>query len=77
MPFKAKSLPAYRFHKARGQAVGRLSGRDHYLGPYGIRPRKSQVKDLLPCVSAEPLASYVELVVVPPVVVLVSSLRAL
>lgn len=29
-----KLIPAYRLHKARGQAVVTLSGRDFYLGPY-------------------------------------------
>lgn len=29
-----KLVPAYRFHKARGQAVVTLSGRNFYLGDY-------------------------------------------
>ena len=28
-------VPKYRRHRASGQAVVTLSGRDHYLGPYG------------------------------------------
>jgi integrase len=31
----ADSAPKYRKHKASGQAIVTLSGRDHYLGPYG------------------------------------------
>jgi hypothetical protein len=29
------SFPKYRKHKASGQAVVTLAGRDHYLGPRG------------------------------------------
>lgn len=29
------SIPSYRFHKASGQAIVTLSGRDYYLGVYG------------------------------------------
>lgn len=32
-----EKLPAYRRHKASGQAVVTLSGRDTYLGPWGTR----------------------------------------
>jgi hypothetical protein len=31
----ADKLPKYRKHKASGQAVVTLCGRDHYLGPHG------------------------------------------
>ena len=34
MPRKPK-VPSYCLHKASGQAVVRIDGRDHYLGPYG------------------------------------------
>jgi hypothetical protein len=34
MPRLTKRLPAYRLHKALGQAIASLSGRDHYLGPW-------------------------------------------
>ena len=30
----AKRTPSYRLHKPSGQAVVRLSGHDHYLGPH-------------------------------------------
>ena len=30
-----KTIPIYRLHKASGQAVVTLSGRTHYLGPFG------------------------------------------
>ena len=33
MPRLTKRFPAYRLHKASGQAVVSLSGRTHYLGP--------------------------------------------
>ncbi|HZZ80754.1 MAG TPA: hypothetical protein VFE62_19785 [Gemmataceae bacterium] len=36
MPRKAgTSIPKYRRHKASGQAVVTIAGRDHYLGPHG------------------------------------------
>jgi hypothetical protein len=35
MPRLSKSLPKYRKHRASGQAVVRLSGKDFYLGPIG------------------------------------------
>jgi integrase len=31
---RPQHVPAYRHHKARGLAVVRIEGRDHYLGPY-------------------------------------------
>ena len=34
MPKLTKSLPKYRKHKARGQAIVTLDGKDFYLGPY-------------------------------------------
>ena len=35
MPRKPGKVPAYCLHKASGQAVVRVDGIDHYLGPYG------------------------------------------
>ena len=35
MPAPSAKVPSYCRHKASGQAVVRLNGRDHYLGPYG------------------------------------------
>jgi integrase len=35
MPWRSDHHPAYRLHRASGQAVVTLNGRDHYLGPYG------------------------------------------
>jgi integrase len=35
MPRKSGKVPAYVRHKASGQAVVRIGGRDHYLGVYG------------------------------------------
>lgn len=37
MPRLSRSLPAYRKHKASGQAIVVLSGRMHYLGPHGTK----------------------------------------
>lgn len=35
MPRLANRPPKYRRHKASGQAIATIEGRDHYLGPYG------------------------------------------
>jgi hypothetical protein len=37
MPRLTRSNPSYRKHKASGQAVVTINGRDVYLGPYGSR----------------------------------------
>jgi hypothetical protein len=37
MPKLIDSRPKYRKHKATGQAVVTLSGKDFYLGPYGTK----------------------------------------
>ena len=37
MPRLVDALPKYRKHKASGQAVVTLNGRDHYLGPHGTK----------------------------------------
>ncbi len=37
MPFLSKSLPKYRKHRASGQAVVTLGGKDVYLGPHGTK----------------------------------------
>ena len=40
MPKLTRALPKYRLHKASGQAVVTLDGRDFYLGPHGTRASK-------------------------------------
>jgi hypothetical protein len=42
MPRLSQALPTYRKHKASGQAVVTLNGRDHYLGPHGTKASKVQ-----------------------------------
>ncbi len=37
MPRLTNSLPKYRKHKASGQAIVTLDGRDFYLGPHGTK----------------------------------------
>ena len=37
MPKLTNSVPKYRKHRASGQAVVTLNGRDHYLGPHGTK----------------------------------------
>jgi len=37
MPRLTSSLPKYRKHRASGQAVVTINGRDHYLGPHTTR----------------------------------------
>jgi hypothetical protein len=38
MPRLIHAPPKYRKHKASGQAVVTINGRDHYLGPSAARP---------------------------------------
>ncbi|RIK74924.1 MAG: site-specific integrase [Planctomycetota bacterium] len=47
MPKLTRSLPSLRRHKASGQAVVTLSGRDLYLGPWGSRPAKREYERLI------------------------------
>jgi len=47
MPKLIRKLPSYRHHKASGQAVVTLSGRDHYLGPYGSTESHAECKRLI------------------------------
>src|SRR5687768_4156937 len=42
MPRLVEALPKYRKHKASGQAVVTLNGRDHYLGPHGTKASKTK-----------------------------------
>ena len=37
MPRLTNSLPKYRKHRASGQAIVTLFGKDHYLGRYGTK----------------------------------------
>jgi integrase len=43
----SKSLPKYGYHKASGQAVVRLSGKDLYLGPHGTKASKLEYDKLI------------------------------
>ena len=47
MPRLTKSLPKYRIHKATKQALVRLEGRDHYLGPHGSKASKVEYNRLI------------------------------
>ena len=47
MPKLKKSLPKYRRHKASGQAVVTLNGRDFYLGPWGTRASRLEYDKLV------------------------------
>jgi len=42
MPRLSNSVPKYRKHRASGQAIVTLNGRDHYLGPHGTRASKRE-----------------------------------
>jgi len=39
--------PKYRRHRASGQAIVTLSGRDYYLGPYGTKASRIEYDRLL------------------------------
>jgi integrase len=40
-------IPTYRLHKASGQAVVTIRGRDNYLGPYGSGPSRDEYDRLI------------------------------
>jgi hypothetical protein len=42
MPRLSNSIPKYRKHRATGQAIVTLAGRDHYLGPHGTKASKRE-----------------------------------
>jgi hypothetical protein len=41
------STPKYRKHKASGQAIVTLSGKDHYLGPHGTAASRKEYDRLI------------------------------
>ncbi|MBI3838139.1 MAG: hypothetical protein HY288_09435 [Planctomycetia bacterium] len=43
----SEKLPKYRRHRASGQAVVTLAGRDHYLGPHGTKASKLEYDRLI------------------------------
>jgi integrase len=47
MPRLSHQTPKYRKHKASGQAVVSLNGRDHYLGPWGTKVSKLEYDRLV------------------------------
>lgn len=47
MPKLVNSLPSYRRHKASGQAVVTLNGKDHYLGPHGSTVSRNEYDRLI------------------------------
>ena len=53
MPKLSNALPKYRKHKATGQAMVTIAGKDHYLGPHGTKTSKAEYDRLI----AEWLAS--------------------
>ena len=42
MPKLIKAVPKYRKHRASGQAVVTIGGRDHGLGPYGTKASRTE-----------------------------------
>ncbi len=47
MPKLTKSTPKYRKHRATGQAVVSLNGKDFYLGPHGTKTSKTEYDRLI------------------------------
>ena len=47
MPSLKTAHPKYRLHKASGQAVVTLNGRDHYLGPHGSSESREKYDALI------------------------------
>ncbi len=47
MPILKNIIPRYRKHRATGQAVVTLSGKDYYLGPHGTKTSKNEYDRLV------------------------------
>ena len=47
MPRLVHRNPKYRKHRASGQAVVTIDGRDHYLGPYGTKASHNEFDRLI------------------------------
>ena len=47
MPTLISSVPKYRKHKATGQAIVTIQGRDFYLGPHGTKASKLEYDRLI------------------------------
>jgi integrase len=47
MPRLNGKVPTYRLHRASGQAIVTLNGRDHYLGPHGTQASRMQYDRLV------------------------------
>jgi hypothetical protein len=47
MPKLSSSVPKYRKHRASGQAVVTIAGKDHYLGPHGTKASKLEYDRLI------------------------------
>ena len=47
MPRRSSRIPVYCLHKASGQAVVRLDGRDHYLGPHDTEESRERYAALI------------------------------
>ena len=47
MPRLTGSFPRYRKHRASGQAVVTLNGRDFYLGPHGTNASRAYYDRLI------------------------------
>ena len=47
MPRLVNAVPKYQKHRASGQAVVCIAGRDHYLGPYGTKASRLEYDRLI------------------------------
>jgi integrase len=47
MPRLSQAVPRYRKHRATGQAIITLNGKDHYLGPHGTKISKHEYDRLV------------------------------
>jgi hypothetical protein len=47
MPRLVHAVPKYRKHRASGQAIVTIAGKDHYLGAYGSETSRHQYDRLI------------------------------
>ena len=61
MPRKQSKVPSYCLHKASGQAVVRIAGRDQYLGLHGTPESFERYERALAVWRAGPRAPAIQL----------------
>jgi len=57
----SKRIPRYRFHKASGQAVVTIDGKDHYLGKFGSKDSHQKYAEIISQWQSEQTSAFKDL----------------